>query len=309
MSSNGFFPGAGGGGGSGQGPQPLLVVNIDDPSPELNAIAGAAQGDSRLCYQAVAGADIFTLYSWDSAASGGENVPYTVDGSSGRWVAYGGKFTATTIIGQDSPSGTGATRNSLTGNARGANAVDWQRSRAAVDEVASGANSTIPGGANNTASAPYSFAMGYKAVARHYGEQACAVGAFSANGDAQRQDMLVRCTTVDATPTEMFLDGAGLRMTIPDGCTWTFSIFVAARDGINNGVGYKFEGVIKNNGGTVAFIGVPVKVALGEEVPAWDANILADDLNNALALWVTGEIGKTIRWNAAVRIICPATYM
>jgi hypothetical protein len=58
-----------------------------------------------------------------------------------------------------SPLGTGALQAQKTdstatgGNARGANAVDWQTARSAATMVASGSNSAIGGGLNNTASA------------------------------------------------------------------------------------------------------------------------------------------------------------
>ena len=51
------------------------------------------------------------------------------------------------------PNGTGALiASSTTANARGTNAVDLQNSRSAVTQVASGANSVIGGGSNNTSS-------------------------------------------------------------------------------------------------------------------------------------------------------------
>jgi len=60
------------------------------------------------------------------------------------------------------PQGTGALQAQLTdstatgGNARGANAVDWQTSRSAGSSVASGANSVVGGGGSNGASGQYS---------------------------------------------------------------------------------------------------------------------------------------------------------
>ncbi|CAB4128323.1 hypothetical protein UFOVP99_26 [uncultured Caudovirales phage] len=57
-----------------------------------------------------------------------------------------------------SPKGTGALMAHVPdsgtggGNARGTNAVDWQTTRSAATQVASGANSTISGGTGNTAS-------------------------------------------------------------------------------------------------------------------------------------------------------------
>lgn len=82
------------------------------------------------------------------------------------------------------PKGNGALQVSVTdglstgGNARGAEATDWQRSRNAATQVASGIASTIVGGQRNTASGNYSTAMGYRSVAG--GEGSMAAG-WSAN--------------------------------------------------------------------------------------------------------------------------------
>ena len=61
-----------------------------------------------------------------------------------------------------SPAGTGAiqaqatTSSATGGNARGANAVDWQTSRNAANQVASGSQSVIVGGQNNQTNQSYS---------------------------------------------------------------------------------------------------------------------------------------------------------
>ena len=60
------------------------------------------------------------------------------------------------------PAGTGALQAQATtsttagGNARGANAVDWQMARGSAGQVASGFQSIVVGGTNNTASGTYS---------------------------------------------------------------------------------------------------------------------------------------------------------
>lgn len=76
----------------GTGAQTLSVTNIADPSTELNAIQGAVKGDLRLLYQTDADADIWSLYAWDDADSSGEEVPYRVDGSTGMWSAFAGRY-------------------------------------------------------------------------------------------------------------------------------------------------------------------------------------------------------------------------
>lgn len=69
----------------------LAVVNIDSPT-ELNSNAGSNVGEFKLVYQAVAAANEWTLYTWDSASSDAELIPYRLNGSSGQWVAICGKY-------------------------------------------------------------------------------------------------------------------------------------------------------------------------------------------------------------------------
>ncbi|MDX1554915.1 MAG: hypothetical protein R3212_02710 [Xanthomonadales bacterium] len=73
----------------------VTVADINDPSTALNPLSGVADGDLAIAIEAnIGAADVFTVYSWDSApGAGAENVPFTVDGASGgRWVAVGGRF-------------------------------------------------------------------------------------------------------------------------------------------------------------------------------------------------------------------------
>ena len=63
------------------------------------------------------------------------------------------------------------------GNARGANAVDWQTSRTNAANVASGAYATVLGGQDNRASGTYS------AVAGGYGSYASATASFVGGGE------------------------------------------------------------------------------------------------------------------------------
>ncbi len=71
---------------------PLSVVDLSNPSSELNAIAGASKGECRLCYQTIAGTDSWTIYAWDDATSDSALPPYIVAGSSGKWIAIAGRY-------------------------------------------------------------------------------------------------------------------------------------------------------------------------------------------------------------------------
>jgi hypothetical protein len=191
--------------------------------------------------------------------------------------------------------------------------------------VGSGAHNTaagqyftsIVGGSNNLASGDWSFigsgegnhttadfasvTGGRDAVASHYGESAQSSGMFTDRGDAQTSVYTVRTMTTDGSPTQAFLDGQGIRITIPIGSTYAFSARIAGTtSGAGSSAGYEVRGLIKNNAGTTSIVGAVVQTILGEDVPAWDGTVVADDGNDALAVQVTGEAGATIRWVARV---------
>lgn len=70
----------------------VSVVDIDDPSSELNPLSASGIGGLLAAYQVTGSADDeFTLYLWDADAAA-ENVPYSVDGNGGTWIAVGGKY-------------------------------------------------------------------------------------------------------------------------------------------------------------------------------------------------------------------------
>lgn len=62
------------------------------------------------------------------------------------------------------------------------------------------------------------------------------------------------------------------------------------------------EGVVENSGGMTALIGTPIKTPLGEDDAVWDVAVLADDVNDALAVvGYSNQSGDTIRFVATVR--------
>ncbi len=96
------------------------------------------------------------------------NRPEMVGGVTGTpartgWRAKGADANISAVM---QPKGTGAVLAQFPdsaaagGNARGANAVDFQTSRASASQVASGANSVVAGGLNNTASGSGSVVAG-----------------------------------------------------------------------------------------------------------------------------------------------------
>lgn len=169
--------------------------------------------------------------------------------------------------------------------------------------VASAVGAAISGGGNNAASGSYSSVPGgLYGSASKYGQRVQAAGRFAAAGDAQHGSYVLRNSTANNTPTELFLDGSSARLTLASDTTYAFSILLVARrtDADGESAAYEFKGCIDNNAGTTALVGSVTKTVLAEDTAGWDADVTADNTNDALILTVTGENAKTIRWVATV---------
>jgi hypothetical protein len=174
--------------------------------------------------------------------------------------------------------------------------------------------STIGGGGWNTIeSNAWMFATipgGYDAVARSYGQQAYASGAFASagGGSAQASVYVLRGVTTNASPTEIFLDGnasgsGSARMNLPASGLWAFDILiVAGRTDVKQDAGYQIKGIIGNVAGVTLLKGLN-KTVLWEDDASWDVSVEADSTHQALVIKATGGSGQTIRWVANVRTV------
>lgn len=185
-----------------------------------------------------------------------------------------------------------------------------ENSTSFTSPAALGTNSIALGeGATTASTATDSLAIGNQSLSRIQGSVVQANGRFASVGDAQTGRYLLKSNTINAVPTELFINGTsgGARLELPDDSTWTFRITVTAhRTDVNDGhAGYTSAGVIYRLAGpnTVAIQGSIQKVVLAESNPSWDINIGADSINGSLRILVTGEAGKIIRWLALVETV------
>jgi hypothetical protein len=133
--------------------------------------------------------------------------------------------------------------------------------------------------------------------------QAHAAGQFSAAGDAQRARFVMRRKTTDATPTELFLDGASARLTIPSGKYLTGTINIAGiKSTGDTAASYIRQFSIKNQALTTTLVGTVNTIGV-DEAAGTSISITADDTNNALKVEVTGIAAETWRWVAAVDVV------
>ena len=165
-------------------------------------------------------------------------------------------------------------------------------------------SATVGGGSGNIASGSYATVPGGRfAEASHWGEMAYAAGQFAVPGDAQTSLYVLRQTTTNATPTELFLDGSGLRLTLAANRTMVFDILVIGFSTFGDSGGYQILGIIKNIDGVTKFVGNPTVTTLGENIVGWDVAVEDNDTHDALVIRVTGAVGATIRWVASVRTV------
>lgn len=176
------------------------------------------------------------------------------------------------------------------------------------NNVASALSSTIAGGSDNQVTGIYGWCPGGWEIRNPlYGAGAWSAGKFAAAGDCQVMDIHARNTTSDATPTTLFLDGAGgssRRILVPSGYAWCFTATTFGVDSTGAKAGhYIRKGMIANVGGVTALIGAITTVGTDTETDAGlDVTITADDTNDALNINVTGLAANNFRWTCHLEV-------
>lgn len=193
------------------------------------------------------------------------------------------------------------------GQSNTAGAVTQASILGGLENVASAGLTSIGGGRNNSATATSATIPGGSyAAATHYGEMAHASGQFASQGDAQTMEVLLRCDTTDATPTEMFLDGSQvntLRLTIPSGASWIYKAMVVVRRSTGTTSIYDSVGQLQNVAGTTTSAAIATtELNDGIGLPPAPVVFAASDPLDALTITCTG-IAANIRWLAWVRIV------
>jgi hypothetical protein len=168
------------------------------------------------------------------------------------------------------------------------------------DNSCTGPSSVVFGQANQ-ATALYSATIsGQQGRADRQAMQAHASGQFSAKGDAQRARFVLRNKTTDDTPTELFLDGASARLTIPSGKVLGLTINITGINSTGATVAhYLRQYALKNVAGTCTEVYAPVTIGT-DNAAGTSLALSANDTNDALKVEVTGIAAETWRWVASV---------
>jgi len=110
-------------------------------------------------------------------------------------------------------------------------------------------------------------------------------------------------STSDATPVEMWVDDdIGERLLIANNSSVSFTIHISAIDTVSGDTGnWKFEGAIKNIGGTIS-TSVIAEFLLYRDDVTWIVVVSGDDGNDALIITVTGDATNQVNWVAKANI-------
>lgn len=224
------------------------------------------------------------------------------------------------------------------GNIRGNYAVDWQLGRNAATQVASGAYSvlagglrntssaiygvvsggtqnaasggnapTVTGGNGNTASADFTRAGGFRAVANQYGMDCYSAGGFADFGssdDCQVYKMQAKGKTDNSTPVRLQLNGINQTPIYPAIASGKVLLALVSIVGVKSDgsavASYTRRLTVKNVGGSTSLVGSVVSIGTDQEDSATGVSISVDDTSDTLDISVTGIAAETWRWLASI---------
>lgn len=184
--------------------------------------------------------------------------------------------------------------------------------------TAAGSRATVSGGESNTVSGTFGWVPGGSSATERgcYGRGAWGSGPFATSGDAQSGEFVIRRITTDATATRLTADGAAQSTTntvnLPNTGTHMVRLLVTAQQTggaagtAGDCAGWELTALIKRGANAAATVlvgssGASVAPAYSDTAPAaWRIGLTADATNGGLAVTVTGEANKTIRWVARV---------
>lgn len=108
------------------------------------------------------------------------------------------------------------------------------------------------------------------------------------------------------TETELFINGVlNNRMLVPLNKTiyYTADIVCRRTDTPTDHAAFYVKGVATNTGGTVTDVGLIYEVVVARTDAAFAVDFRADDTNDSVNFYVTGNTGKTLSWRCALTIL------
>jgi hypothetical protein len=145
--------------------------------------------------------------------------------------------------------------------------------------------------------------LGTQANSSRYGEVAQAVATISSSNDMQYGKVLAKYAIASASTQTLNLNTSGDRITVPNNSVVAFTVNLVVQDDSNQNVDYRrYEGAIKNIGGTTSLVGVVTEITITQDTSLFSCSITADNTNDSLSIAVTNSSANTIKCLATVYI-------
>ncbi len=282
------------------------AIGYNSTASGINSVAIGPQANSSNFYTVAIGSpsngagsvatSAFSAIAINGYASGTDSLAAAIASNSSSYGASGANSIA---MGQQAKAdgGSGVAIGSSFTRASGSLSLALSR-----DSHASGTRSVAIGGGE--AQAESSFALGLNAKTEVYGKFAYASSRFSAVGDAQGGQFILRADTTDATATVLTTNNSTAASTnqivaASDTCIMFSGTLVAMQNGAQDQGGWEIKGLLKNDGGTTTLVSSNIQTF--DDGNGWTVALSADNTNNALAITCTGEAAHNIRWVANIQ--------
>lgn len=177
---------------------------------------------------------------------------------------------------------------------------------------------SLSGGQNNLAISSYSgIFCGLSGITNHRGELSHSASTFSVAGSVNQSTSVQRVQTTDNSPTILTFDGNTVSASnesiyiLDAQSIYLYNISISAIQSggsagtIGDSAWWVIQGAIRRDASNnTTLFGPPVSETDSNSGSLnWQASVLADDVNDALVISVTGEINKTIRWVASINLV------
>jgi hypothetical protein len=119
----------------------------------------------------------------------------------------------------------------------------------------------------------------------------------------QHGKVMAKFAIASASTQTLNLNVSTDRITVPNNSVVAFSVNLVIQDDTNQNVDYRrYEGAIKNIGGTTSIVGVVTEITITQDASLFTCAVTADNTNDALSIAVTNSGSNTIKCLGTVNI-------
>jgi hypothetical protein len=119
----------------------------------------------------------------------------------------------------------------------------------------------------------------------------------------QHGKVMAKFAIASASTQTLNLNTSTDRITVPNNSVVAFTVNLVIQDDTNQNVDYRrYEGAIRNIGGTTSIVGVVTEITITQDSSLFTCAVTADNTNDALSIAVTNSGSNTIKCLGTVNI-------